>query len=70
MLAGNCANHQVSLLECVFGTQKNVFRYPERLYLDKSIPCFALLLSLLRGSNSNSTSYFVSDFPKGREYFR
>jgi len=35
----------------------------------KSIPCFRLLLSLFRGSNSNSTSYFVADFPDGRELF-
>jgi len=49
MFVGDCADHQVSLLECVFGTQKNVFRYPERLCLNKIDPVFCFVtLALAR----------------------
>jgi len=49
MFVGDCADHQVSLLECVFGTQKNVFRYPERLCFDKVDPVFCVVTLALAG---------------------
>jgi hypothetical protein len=36
---GDCADHQVSLLESIFGAEKDVLRSPDRLRFDKINYC-------------------------------
>ena len=49
MFVGDYADHQVSLLESIFGTEKDALRSPNRLRFDKIDPMLRLVtLALLQ----------------------
>ena len=43
MLGANPADHHVSLLQSIFGTEQDMFRFPERLRFDKIDSVFRLV---------------------------
>ena len=49
MVRANCPDDHVTLLQCIFGTEQNVFGFPEFLRSDKVDPVFRLIrFALLR----------------------
>ena len=49
MFVGNCANHQVSLLENIFGAENDVLRSPDHLGFDKINPVLGFVALALLG---------------------